>query len=195
MISERAARDYRESIISGYENLIEEKIDQGFEAYYMNFMFRHITGTAAYRRQAMIREVDRVHHILTRHIVRLPHSETWARLRPIFIGSHDLPVWKHRKVQVQSLIVNDGLHFNAVALVPPPARTDMPIRAQFALMGRQSRLQISLDRHFSENRRFYLNDVLDRIHVTPIIKGNMVDYTLKAFKHGRVSDDSIQIWN
>ena len=69
----------------------------------------------------MTQEVGRVHSILTHHIVRRPKAETWAHLRPIFIGSHDLPVIKWNRGAMHRLdVVNDSLHFNVIALVPPP---------------------------------------------------------------------------
>jgi len=188
-------RNTRELIVAGYSEMIREHIDLGWDAYYINFMFNHIPGSRGARMDIMTGEVTRVHYILTRHIVRRPQAKEWRRLRPIFIGCHDLPVWKHDKeLEVQTLIVNDGLHFNVVALVPQPARPDMPIRVQFLLWGRQSRLKLPLDEHFLIKQRFYLNDALARIHITPINRGTMADYTLKAFKHGRVGPDSIQIW-
>ena len=68
------------------------------------------------------------------------------------------------------------------------------MKYQFAIWGRRSRLSVPLKKHFEQCQRFYLNDILCRIHVTPITDGSMADYTLKAFKHGRVGPDSIQIW-
>jgi hypothetical protein len=162
--------------------------------YYLSFMFNHIPRGPLSKLDVMTSEVTRVHHILTRHTVRKPHADCWRRLRPVFIGCHDLPVWKHTKASIRDFVVNDGLHFNAIALMPPPARTDMPMKMQFLILGRQSRLNVPLDEHFRLNQRFYVNDILDRVHVTPITKGTMADYTLKAFKHGRVGPDSIQAW-
>ena len=52
-----------------------------------------------------------------------------------------------------------------------------------------------LDEHFHHKRRFYLNEALARVHVTPITHSTMADYMLKAFKHARVGPDSIQTWN
>jgi len=83
----------------------------------------------------MIQEVTRVHHILTRHIVRRPDTTAWWYLRPTFIGCHDLPVWKHKKEIGQGSVVNDGLHYNAIALLPKPALTELPIRVQNLLWG------------------------------------------------------------
>ena len=189
-------RAYRELIVSAYSHFIREKIDDGgLQPYFLNLMFNHIPGGPTARQSEMISQVDRVHSILTRHMVRMTDAENWRHLRPIFIGCIDMPVWKHKKVSVRSLVVNDGMHFNAVALVPPPTFLDLPIKHQFLLWGRQSRLKVRLDQHFRENERFYRNDVLDRIHVTPITEGTMADYALKAFKHGRIAADSVRIWN
>jgi hypothetical protein len=190
------SREQRNLIISAYSKWIKEQIEVGRMPYYLSFMFSHISGRKSEKMDVMVAQVTRVHNILTRHVVRDREAVMWRRLRPIFIGCHDLPVWKHkRKESLRNLVVNNGLHFNAVALVQPPARTDIPMKTQFLLLGRQSRLNVPLDEHFRDNQRFYVNDILDRIHVTPITRGTMMDYTLKTFKHGRVSADSIQIWN
>lgn len=194
MINHLETLAYRESLISAYSCYLRERIEDGLQPYFLNFMFSHIGGGAAVRETEMVAQVDRVHNILTRHMVRMPDSPNWVHLRPIFIGCLDLPVWKHKKVQVRTLTVNGGLHFNAVALTPPPASANLPMELQFFLWGRQSRLKVGLDQHFREKERFYLNDILDRIHVTPITEGTMADYTLKAFKHGRVTADSVRIW-
>jgi hypothetical protein len=57
------------------------------------------------------------------------------------------------------------------------------------------RITVPLDQHFQEESKFYLNDRLARIHVTPVNYGTMMDYTLKAFKHGRVDEDAILVLN
>ena len=179
----------------GYAEIIKEHVQWGWKPNYINFMFNNIPGGVPEKMDVMTREVTRVHDILTRHIVRRRKAENWSHLRPIFIGCHDLPVWKHEKELVRNLVVNDGLHFNVVSLVPPESDTTMPMRLQFAIWGRRSRLTLPLKKHFEQNQRVYLTDVLNRIYVTPIIEGTMADYTLKAFKKGWVSPDGIQIWN
>jgi hypothetical protein len=63
------------------------------------------------------------------------------------------------------------------------------------MWGPQSRLKVSLDQHFRERRRLYLTERLARIHVTAVEDGTMADYTLKAFKNGRIDADSILILN
>ena len=99
----------RKLIIAGYAEMIKERVDDGWKPSYVNFMFNHIPGRAATKMDAMTAEVKRVHDILTRNIVKRPKAKLWCHLRPIFIGCHDLPVWKHERQLVRNFVVNDGL--------------------------------------------------------------------------------------
>src|SRR4051794_1360157 len=109
-------RQTRELLVQAYDEMIEQYVVDGYTPFFLNFMFNHISATASQRRDIMIAEVTRVHDILSRHIVRKPRADGWSFLKPIFIGCHDLPVWKHKKTSVQQFLINDGLHYNAVAL-------------------------------------------------------------------------------
>jgi hypothetical protein len=61
----------------------------------------------------------RFHYLLKRHVVSKPDARRWKDLVPVLIGVPDLPVRKNKKVLVRDFQVNDGLHFNAVVLMPP----------------------------------------------------------------------------
>ncbi|MCK1364077.1 hypothetical protein [Bradyrhizobium sp. 62] len=187
-------RQTREQIVAGYDQMIEEYILHGYQPFFLNFMFNQIPTSNGQRLDIMVSEVTRVHDILCRHIVRKPNSEERRYLRPIFIGCHDLPVWKHEKTTIRDFLINGGLHFNAIALTRPPARPDMHKKVQELLWGKQSRMTVPLDEHFRTKARFYHNQMLARIHATPITHSTMADYAMKMFKHGRVGPDSIQIW-
>ncbi|MGY8685674.1 hypothetical protein Q2941_49400 [Bradyrhizobium sp. UFLA05-153] len=184
----------RERVVEAYSHRIGELMDEGRRAYYLNFMFNQLPGARQTQTQIMTQEVERVHWTLMHHIVRRPNAERFAHLRPIFLGCPDLPVFKWNRDKVgQSVTANDGLHFNAVALVPPRTDPILPVEFQYWLRGPLSRLTVPLDQHFQENGRKYLNRRLARIDVTPITEGTMTDYTLKTFKHGRIDEDSILI--
>ena len=188
---EYLSRSAREALVHGYSRIVEEHINDGLEPYYMNFMFHNIHSNPKGRMEVMAAEVERVHRSLMMRIVRYPRKVKCAHLRPIFIGAHDLPVWKKDKSTGQQEVVNGGLHFNVVALVPPSySQKPKGFRPDY-----QSRLHESLEEHIALHSRHYLNEVLARIHVTPIRKGTMIDYTLKTLKSGLVSMDSVQIWN
>jgi hypothetical protein len=184
----------REQLVQGYSRLIREKMDEGREGYFLNFMFNHLPGSRSTQMGIMTQEVERVHSILMHHMVRRPKVEKWAHLRPIFIGCHDFPVFKWDRGELHRLdVVNDGMHFNVLALVPRASHPGLPDWFQYRLWGPQSRLKVPLDQHFRERGRFYLNDRLARIHATLVEHGTMADYTLKNFKHGRVDGDSLLI--
>jgi hypothetical protein len=171
-------------------------MNEGRLGYFVNFMFNQLPGSRQTQMEIMNREVDRVHSILMHHIVRRPNADNWAHLRPIFIGSHDLPVFKWKRDRLGRLdVANDGMHLNLIALVPPHSYSFFPHSVQCKAWGPRSRLTVPLDQHFKERSRFYLNESLARVHVTPITDGTMADYTLKAFKHGRVDADSLLILN
>ncbi len=178
--------------IDGYSELIGMHVGEGRIPYFINFMFNNIPGSPKRKMEAMTSEVIRVHDILARHTIRKPRSKAWQHLRPIFVGCPDLPVRKNDKELVRNLQVNGGLHFNVVALVAPhePEHAVNPFTAHL-----KSRLKVSLKAHFEQCQRFYLNDYLSRIHVTPINDGTMADYTFKAFKWNRISSDDILVLN
>jgi hypothetical protein len=183
-----------ERLVDGYSRLISELMDEGRKAFYLNFMFHQLSGLRQTQMRIMEQEVERVHCILMRHIVRRPKARRFAHLRPIFFGCPDLPVFKWNRDKVgQSVTANDGLHFNVVALVPPRTDPIFPVEFQYWLRGPLSRLTVPLDQHFQENERKYLNRRLARIDVTQITEGTMADYTLKTFKNGRVDEDSILV--
>jgi hypothetical protein len=52
-----------------------------------------------------------------------------------------------------------------------------------------------LRRGIIERQLLTFAEYLARIHVTPITKGTMADYCLKAFKHGRMAYDRQEVWN
>jgi hypothetical protein len=191
-----SALDHRKALVEAYSQLIAEKQKEGRIAYYLNFMFNQLPGSSQTWMKIMENEVERVHSILTHHIVRRPDAEKWAHLRPIFAGIHDYPVFKRNRPKLNRFnIANDGLHFNAIGLVPPESYSFLPHSVQCKAWGPVSRLTVPLDEHFKDRSEFYLNERLARIHVTLIDKGTMADYTLKAFKHGRVGADSFLILN
>jgi hypothetical protein len=98
------------------------------------------------------------------------------------IGAPDEPVVKRVKLTRADLTLNNGLHFHAVLVVPPPPR---------------SRLTTTVEAHFREQQRLYVLDRtrLDRLHVLPIVQNldDVVRYALKGLARGRLPYDDIVI--
>jgi hypothetical protein len=65
---------------------------------------------------------------------------------------------------------------------------------QHPALGKLSKLYDPLDVHFQQSKHEYQTDKLYHIDVTPISRGTMADYALKAFKNGRVSYDDIRVF-
>lgn len=186
---------FRKKLVESYSEFIEELKSRNWDAFYFSFMFDHISGSESQRKERMFSDVKRAHDILSRHIVRKPQSEAWKHLLPVFIVCPDYPVPKKEKSSIRAFNANDGLHMNAVGIVPPPPPSYLPREVwQHWAPGKQSRLKEPLDLHFQQKSHEYRTDKLYRVDVTPITKGNMADYTLKNFKSGRVAYDDIRVF-
>jgi hypothetical protein len=181
--------------VESFSEFISELKSWNMDGYYFSFMFDHISGSERQRKERMFSDVKRAHDILSRHIVRKPKSEAWWHLLPVFIVCPDYPVVKREKTSIRVYNANDGLHMNAVGLVPPPPPSYLPpwVR-QHPFFGKLSRLREPLDQHFQQRNREYRTDKLYRIDVTPISSGTMADYALKNFKSGKVAYDDIQVF-
>src|ERR1700680_2705519 len=79
-------------ITEGYGEWIREKIDQGWEAYFLSITFNQIRGSRSSMLNQMKRELERVYATMLSRIVRCPMSAKNAKRLPIWIGSPDFPV-------------------------------------------------------------------------------------------------------
>jgi hypothetical protein len=179
----------RKQIIAGYVQMIEEIIENDrAKVYYVNFMFNQLPSSHRTKCEIMRREVTRFHDLLTNHVVRKRKAQGWRDLVPVLIGAPDYPVIKKEKTDAKLYQVNDGLHYNAIVLVPPRNRPSPN--------GKRSRMKESLRKHVKLKAAQYLTARLGRIHVTRVEPGtSMTDYTLKAFRRGRISSDDILVLN
>jgi hypothetical protein len=170
----------RTNLIVAYDNMIQERIKNDWQPYFVNFMFKRLPGNRSTKKEIMKQEVYRVYKKLVKHVVHHPKSPSWIPYLPFFVGCPDLPVAKWEKELVRNVVVNDGLHFNGCLLLPPKEK---------------SRVKEHLEDHFYHRQQFYYLDdhQLDRIHATLIKDGTMMDYMLKHFKRGNVSADDILI--
>jgi hypothetical protein len=166
-------------LIKAYDALVQSKIDAGWLAYLTTFTFGPLPGKHSAKLTQMKREIERVYSILLPRVVRYPNSKCD---KPVLIGMADLPVPKRKKKSaVVHVVINDGLHFHAILLLPP-----------------RSRLKTSVEEHFYEHSNMYLGDrkLIDRIDFQPISTESsekVTDYVFKATKRGLSYDDHILI--
>jgi hypothetical protein len=140
------AQSSPEQLIAGYTELIQQRIDQGFNAFLLTFMFKSLAGSPKAFLLQMNNEVQRVYSTFVTRVVRSPRSEFMKDALPLLITVPDRPVYKVTKQKSSNLKINGGLHLHGFLCVP-----------------RNSRLKIDVPTHFQVRRALYVKDRLLRI--------------------------------
>ena len=167
-----------EQLIAGYSNLIEDRIDHGFDGYFLSFMFKPLPGSPKTRLIQMNDEVQRVYSTFVTRVVRNPRSETNKASLPFLITVPDRPTFKRNKQKISDLNINNGLHLHGILCLPWT-----------------SRLKVDVPTHFKTNEAIYAKNRLLRIDVTPIYSEDVVDYAFKSLKNGNATADDIQVYH
>jgi hypothetical protein len=168
----------RLNLLNGYQQWVESYIHEGWKPYEITFMYHQLPGSTKSILEQMKQELHRVNSRLVTRFHRDPRSEIGFECIPRMMLFPDLPVYKHEKKSIQDVSINDGLHYGGIALTSPI-----------------SRCQTSLDDHFTDNQKKYLNKKLERIFVKPITHSHnyVTDYVMKAITKGRMSEEDIVI--
>lgn len=168
----------KRDLVAGYGDLVRSRIELGWSASLMSFMFKHLPGGPAAVVQQMRREIEHVFTKFLTRVTRRPCSPASADRLPILIASPDRPVFKREKRSLRDVIVNGGLHAHGILLLPPV-----------------SRLRVPAEEYFRENQSAYVDaaSTLDRIDVRAIDMNPEIatDYALKALKTGRTDFDDL----
>lgn len=165
-------------MIYGYQEWVQDFIDQDWDPYEVSFMYHQLPGTTKSILEQMKKEIYRVNSRLVTRFDRNPRSATGFNRLPRMMLFPDLPVYKRKKRSLNDVSINDGLHYGGIALTPPI-----------------SRFSTTLDAYFDEHEQEYVNQHLERIHVQPIISDAdyVTDYVAKSVKRGTVSEHDIVI--
>jgi hypothetical protein len=173
-------RKIAESSIQGYAAWAAQHVERGWEPYLLSFMFQQVPGSRASVLKQMQRDVERVYSTSLTRIVRKPRYEAEKGRLPIWLAVPDLPVPKRQKLSLRDVTVNDGLHYQGVALIPPG-----------------SRLKDGLDVHFRHHQALYVRPEhrLTRIHVKPVSHDPdyVTKYVLKSLSRQRFSLDEVLV--
>lgn len=171
----------QKDILEAYATWVEDLITSGWDPHFVTFMFNPLPGTTAGKWQQMQREIDRVYGRILSRTYRVPNAKKYDGRRPILIVAPDFPVFKYDRDHLVDIKINDGQHAHGLWLMPP-----------------WSRMKEDLSGHFLNYGHRYVGQGhgLGRIHSEKITHdpGRVVDYALKSVKHGRVSDEHIEIW-
>ena len=115
--------------------------------------------------------LEQAYALFVTRVVRKPKTAAAARvLAPIWLCAPDLPVYKRQKQSLRDVVVNDGLHFHVILLLPPWSRLWDVVM------------------HFEELRPIYRQRAaLDRVDVEPIMDRHryVQGYGWKSILKGR----------
>ncbi|UPK26743.1 hypothetical protein [Bradyrhizobium sp. 195] len=166
-------------MIGGYSRLVSDRMEDGWSAYLVTFVFDHLRGPRASVVGQMRDEVQRVYSTFVTRTHRKPRAIPIYQL-PVLIAVADLPVAKSARSN-EPTSCNGGLHFHAVLLVPPLTRLKEP-----------------LAEHFKNQADLYAGPrkLVARIHVQPITSTPdcVVEYVFKTVLRGRISyDDALLV--
>jgi hypothetical protein len=168
-------------IVRGYQEFVEEKIQEGWTPYVLTFMFKQINGSPTTVLTRIGKELERIYATMLTRIIRNPTSASANGQLPIWIGCPDFPVPKHARQSLASVIINDGLHVHAVALIPP-----------------KSRLKEPLSTHLRTNQGLYVGhrEMVGRIRADLIDSspGYVTGYLLKSISRRRCDTDRILVF-
>lgn len=166
-------------MIGGYSRLVSERMENGWSAYLVTFIFDHFRGPRAYVLGQMRDEILRIYSTFVTRTHRKPRAVSAGQL-PILISVADLPVVKSTPSNERTSC-NDGLHLHAILLMPPITR-----------------LKETVSEHFKQQTDLYAGSrkLVAGIHVRPIIgtPERVVDYVFKTVLRGRVAyDDAVLV--
>src|SRR4051794_41164424 len=148
-------------------------------------MFNHVPGSRASVLHQMQREVERVYATSLTRVIRKPWCEAKQNRLPILIACPDLPVPKRQKHSLRDVIINDGVHYHGIALIPPGSRMNQGLNQHFAAQqARYVRREHALARH-----------PLARLRADPIVRDPdyVTEYVFKSLSRQRFSLDDLVI--
>jgi hypothetical protein len=165
-------------LTGGYGQIAVDLAAEGWAPFLLVLKFRHLGGRRSSVIAQMHREAERAYEWILSRVWKHPHAAGRQALLPRWILAPDVPVAKREKVSVRSLLPNDGLHMQGVAVMPPG-----------------SRLCEGLDVHRAREGARYCprGSPLISLHATPITSdlAYVHRYNFKALQRGRATEDEI----
>jgi hypothetical protein len=109
-------------LINGHQEMIDNYVKDHWKPYLMSFMYKPLHGNMNCVLE-MQREIYRCYCILIKRFARNPRSPySQEYLLPKLFAFPDRPVPKHAKKSRADVIINGGLHFQGIILLPPASR-------------------------------------------------------------------------
>ncbi len=127
--------DQINQLTQGYGQTAVDLTAEGWSPYLLVLKFRHLGGQRDAVIAQMHREAERAHRWLSERVWRNANAPSRRAWRPYWLLIADLPVAKRAKVSVRSLLPNEGLHLQGVAMMPPCGRLREPLDEHLARDG------------------------------------------------------------
>jgi hypothetical protein len=149
---------------------LQDYLLDGWTAYLITFKFKPLPGSKRLLLERMLNEIERVYYTFRTWVVRNPQSPSQRQLCPILLVAPDVPVPKTTKPTSNSMLINDGLHYHGILLIPA-----------------RSRLKVSVIEHFANKKKLYVKNCLLELDVRPINSNvpRVLNYIFKSVKRGR----------
>jgi hypothetical protein len=167
-------------LLQAYGQWVHDHMTYGWHGYFLSFMFSQIQDLNTPRIEIMKKHLGWFYGRLAKASVPKASSPKWSPFLPKIILAPDLPVFKHSKVQLRDVTINNGLHWHGLVMVHSLA----------------PKLPGNLDVHINENLRKYLVGSIRTIGVEPITHDPeyVTGYGMKGLKKKHICDDDILIF-
>ena len=170
----------KNELVAGYSRMIEDRFNAGWSCDLLTVLFKRLNGFQSTPADQMKDQVQKLYRTFVTRVNRKPKKSPTENL-PLLIGALDLPVYKKDRTTAPPVLLNDGLHFHGLIMVPP-----------------HSRLQESVVEHFAVHDDLYAGDTtgIDRIDVRSITHSRkyVLDYVFKTIGNHRLTyDDAIVV--
>ena len=169
---------YIDSVIQGYCDLLTRKVGEGYTSYILSLLYKPLRGPRDWVLGEMEQGITEAYKTLLLRVARKPRSPAHRHRLPEWILLPDWPVAKRAKASLREVTLNNGLHYQGLALIPP-----------------QSRLRESLDAHFQRHQDLYTRGAIARIHAEPLTETprRAVFYLFKSLQRRRADFGSVII--
>jgi hypothetical protein len=176
-------------LIQGYSDWILQEYWNDRVSYYISIMFHPLHGSPNYIMSQMQNAIyDHFYPTLCKRFAQHPCRKSQEHLLPRAMLFFDLPVRKRKRKKTSERTINQngGLHLNGAILILAKSR----LREDFVThINRRQGLYV--DRTVN-GRSVYDRGGIERVYVKPTDSNhyNVIDYSLKTAKVGRVDYDT-----
>lgn len=116
------AKSNRQQLIQGWQQWVRTHVEDGYEAFLLTFMFKHLGDDDKRTINAINRNMEDCYSRIINRFNRKGHSTTRYALNPKIITCPDRPGWKKNGSEPEEIWINNGLHAHGIALTKARAR-------------------------------------------------------------------------